>query len=43
MARITNIMIREFKISELGYDFMGYSLNKGDIYTYHHLLIPRRN
>ncbi|MDD5888295.1 MAG: hypothetical protein PUC82_02270 [bacterium] len=32
MAKITEIMIREFKILELGYDFMGYSLNKGDIY-----------
>lgn len=42
MAKITEIMIREFKILELGYDFMGYSLNKGDIYTYHHLMIPNR-
>lgn len=45
MARITGIMIREFKILELGYDFMGYSLNKekSEIYTYHHLIIPNRN
>lgn len=45
MARVTGIMIREFKILELGYDFMGYSLNKekSEIYSYHHLIIPSRN
>lgn len=36
-------MINEFKIKELGYDFMGYRLQKGDIYTFHHLIIPNRN
>lgn len=45
MAKITGIMIREFKILELGYDFMGYSLDKekSEIYTFHHLIIPNRN
>lgn len=36
-------MINEFKIQELGHDFMGYSLQKGDIYTFHHLIVPNRN
>ncbi len=36
-------MIKEFRIKELGYDFLGYSLQKGDIYTFHHLIIPNRN
>ena len=36
-------MIRDFKIHELGHDFMGYHLNEGDIYTYHHLIIANRN
>ena len=36
-------MIDEFKLRELGYDFMGYHLQKGDIYTFHHLIIPNRN
>ena len=36
-------MINEFKLDELGHDFMGYSLQKGDIYTFHHLIIPRRD
>ena len=42
MKEVTKLMIREFKIKELGYDFMGYSLQKGDIYTFHHLIIPAR-
>ena len=35
-------MINEFKLNELGHDFMGYSLQKGDIYTFHHLIVPNR-
>ena len=42
MKEITKLMISEFKIKQLGYDFMGYSLNKNDIYTAHHLIIPAR-
>lgn len=42
MKQITKELIREFKIKELDYDFMGYSLQKNDIYTYHHLIIPAR-
>lgn len=43
MKEITKLMIREFKIKEVGFDFMGYKLQKGDIYTAHHLIIPARN
>lgn len=43
MREVTRLMIDEFKIKELGYDFMGYHLNKGDIYTFHHLIVPNRN
>lgn len=43
MKEVTKLMIREFKIKQLGYDFMGYSLQKNDIYTFHHLIIPNRN
>lgn len=42
MREVTKLMINEFKIKQLGYDFMGYSLKKGDIYTFHHLIIPNR-
>lgn len=43
MREVTKLMINEFKIKELGFDFMGYHLNKGDIYTFHHLIVPNRN
>ena len=43
MKEITKLMIDEFKIKQLGYDFMGYNPQKGDIYTFHHLIIPNRN
>ena len=36
-------MINEFKIREIGCDFMGYKLQKQDSLTFHHLIIPRRN
>lgn len=42
MKQVTTLMIREFKIKQLGYDFMGYKLQKGDIYTAHHLIVPAR-
>ena len=35
-------MIDEFNIRKLGFDFMAYSLQKGDIYTFHHLIVPAR-
>ena len=42
MKEVTKLMINEFKLKELGHDFMGYSLQKGDIYTFHHLIVPNR-
>ncbi len=42
MKEITKLMIEEFKLKELGMDFMGFHLNKGDIYTFHHLIVPNR-
>jgi hypothetical protein len=43
MKEVTKLMINEFKIKQLGYDFMAYQLQKNDIYTFHHLIIPNRN
>lgn len=42
MKELTKHMIKEFKVKELGYDFMGYEMQKGDIYNFHHLIIPKR-
>lgn len=43
MKEITKLMINEFKIKKLGYDFMGYKLQKDKSLTFHHLIIPRRH
>lgn len=43
MKQITKLMIREFEIKKLDYDFMGYTLHKDDIYTFHHLIVPNRD
>ena len=42
MKQVTKLMINEFKIKQMGFDFMGYSLQRGEIYTFHHLIIPNR-
>ena len=42
MKQVTKLMINEFKIKQLGFDFMGFELQKKDIYTFHHLIIPNR-
>lgn len=39
---VTNLMIKRFNIRELGYDFMGYSLQHGSVLTFHHLIVPNR-
>lgn len=43
MKDVTKLMINEFKIKQLGFDFMGYSLRKGENYTFHHLIVPKRD
>ena len=43
MKQVTKLMINEFKLKELGYDFMGYCLQEYDRYTFHHLIIPKRD
>lgn len=42
MKQVTKLLINDFKIKELGYDFMGYSLQRYDSYTFHHLIISRQ-
>lgn len=42
MKLITLQMINEFKIKKLGFDMMGYTFNKTNELSYHHLVIPRR-
>lgn len=42
MKTITSKIIKQYKLQEIGYDFMGYPLEEGDIFTVHHLIIPSR-
>lgn len=43
MREITKIMVNDFKIMKLGYDFLGYKVNRKQDLSYHHLIIPRRH
>lgn len=43
MREITKQMIDYYKIKELGIDFMGYKLQNKDIYTFHHMICPKRD
>ena len=42
MKEITKIMVKDFKIMKLGYDFMGYKVNRTKDLSFHHLIIPHR-
>lgn len=43
MKPVTNLMINEFKIKELGYDFMGFNFSRTNELSFHHLIIPRKD
>ena len=43
MREITKNMIENFKLRELGYDFMGYDIDKVESLTFHHLIIPHKD
>ncbi len=43
MREVTKLMIKDFKIMKLGYDFLGYKVNRKQDLSYHHLIIPRRH
>ena len=42
MREITKLMIKDFKIMELGYDFLGYKVNRTKDLSFHPLIIPYR-
>ena len=43
MRAITKEMIKIYKMKELGYDFMGYTFNRPEELSFHHLIIPHRD
>lgn len=42
MKEITKLMIKDFKIMKLGYDMMGYKVDRKESLSFHHLIVPRR-
>ena len=42
MKEITNLMIHDFRLMKLGYDFAGYSIKKKQDLSFHHMIIPHR-
>lgn len=43
MREVTKLMINDFKIRELGYDFLGYKINRKSSLDFHHLLVAKRH
>lgn len=41
MKTITKFMINEWKMKQM--DWMGYSLERKERFSYHHLIIPKRD
>lgn len=43
MREITREMIKLYDIKKLGYDFMGYTFDKLNELSFHHLIVPHRD
>ena len=43
MRAITNLMINDFKLKKLGYDFMGFSFKRKEQLSFHHLIFARKD
>ena len=39
---VTKLMVNEFKIKKLGYDFMGYEVKKASPLSFHHTVISHK-
>ena len=42
MKEITKLMINEYRIMKLKMDFMGYSVQRKESLSFHHLIVPHR-
>lgn len=42
MKEITRLMVYEYNLKKLKYDFMGYTFQKTEQLSFHHLIIPAR-
>lgn len=43
MKTITRDMMKNYNIHKLGYDFMGYTFDRREDLSFHHLVVPKRD
>ena len=43
MKEVTRLMIREYNIKKLGYDFMGYTFKRTNELSFHHMIVPHKD
>lgn len=43
MNSVSKLMINEFSMKKLGYDFMGYTFDRTNDLSFHHLIVPRKD
>lgn len=43
MKEVTKNLIRDFRIYQLGFDFMGYKVDRNTSVDFHHFLVPKRD
>lgn len=43
MREITKLMVSDFALKKLGYDFAGFKFNRTNELSFHHMIIPHRD
>lgn len=43
MREITKLMVNDFNLKKLGYDFAGFHFNRVNELSFHHLIVPHRD
>ena len=43
MREVTRLMINKYALNKLKYDFMGYTFEKTNELSFHHLIIPKKD
>ena len=43
MREITKLMVNDFNLKKLGYDFAGFHFNRTNDLSFHHLIVPHRD
>lgn len=43
MREITKLMVNDFKIMKLGYDFCGYKVSRKEQLSFHHLIVAHKD